>query len=83
MPSPRAIIFQNLCVCLFDQYIQNKLYHKTKGKLYFSPLNFHEILQTPLNFKNSHFGPLNFELLLVRTFMLILAVKNTKRPKYL
>ena len=51
------------------------------GKLHFGPLNFHTILQTPLNFKISHFGPMNFELLLIRTILLILAVKNTNKDK--
>ena len=32
MSSPLAIIFQYLCVCLFDQYIQNKLSPKTQLK---------------------------------------------------
>jgi hypothetical protein len=34
-----------------------------------------------LNFKISYFGPLNFELLSIRTIPLILAVKNTKKKK--
>jgi hypothetical protein len=33
MSSSRVIIFQHLCVCLFDQYIQNKLFkNKLKPK---------------------------------------------------
>ena len=35
----------------------------------------------PLNFKISHYGLLNFELLLIRTYPLILTVKNTKKTK--
>ena len=54
---------------------------KIKGKLYFGFLNFHVILQTPLNFKISHFGSLNFELLSIRIIMLILAIKNSKKDQ--
>ena len=34
-----------------------------------------------LNFKIFHFGPLNFELLSVRTIPLILAIENTKKDQ--
>ena len=39
------------------------------------------ILQTFLNFKISYFGPMNFELLSIRTLPLILAVTNTKNDQ--
>ena len=40
---------------------------KIMGKLYFGTLNFYGILQTPSNFKISHFVPLNFQLLSICT----------------
>jgi hypothetical protein len=39
------------------------------------PLNFKLIIQTPLNFQNSHLGPLNFDLLSLKTPLLVFNVK--------
>jgi hypothetical protein len=51
-------------------------------KILFWPLEFlRDFTNFPLNFKISHFGFLNFELLSIKTIQLILAVKIQKKTK--
>jgi hypothetical protein len=45
------------------------------GKLHFGPPELSRDFVNPLNFKISYFEPLNFELFLIKT-LLILTVKN-------